>query len=87
MLQVENEFGFVGPNEAYMKHLVGTVRAALGNDVIIYTTDPPPNIAKGSIAGDSVYRYILCNSYLYSCSAALNLHMRGIRYTPEWLPS
>lgn len=54
--QVENEFGFVGPNEKYMKHLVGTVRAVLGNDFIIYTTDPPPNIAKGSIADDSVYR-------------------------------
>ena len=56
-LQVENEFGFVGPNEKYIKHLVGTVRTVLGNDFIIYTTDPPPNIAKGSLAGDSVYRY------------------------------
>ena len=55
-MQVENEFGFVGPNEEYMEHLVGTVRSVLGDDFIIYTTDPPPNIAKGSIAGDSVYR-------------------------------
>ena len=57
-LQVENEFGFVGPNEKYMKHLVETVRTVLGNDFIIYTTDPPPNIAKGSLAGDAVYRWI-----------------------------
>lgn len=55
-LQVENEFGFVGPNEKYMRHLVGTVHTVLGDDLIIYTTDPPPNIATGSLADDSVYR-------------------------------
>ncbi len=54
--QVENEFGFVGPNEKYMRHLVGTMRASLGNDALIYTTDPPPNIAKGSLPGDEVFR-------------------------------
>ena len=54
--QVENEFGFVGPNEKYMRHLVGTARASLGNEVLIYTTDPPPNIAKGSLPGDEVFR-------------------------------
>ena len=47
----------MGPNENYLEHLVGTVRTVLGNDFIIYTTDPPPNIAKGSLAGDSVYRW------------------------------
>ena len=55
--QVENEFDFVGPNEKYMRHLVGTVRASLGDDVLIYTTDPPPNIAKGSLPGDEVLRW------------------------------
>lgn len=61
--QVENEFGFVGPNEKYMRHLVGTVRASLGDDVLIYTTDPPPNIAKGSLPGDEVLRWqtLLCS--------------------------
>ncbi|EIE22122.1 hypothetical protein COCSUDRAFT_1093, partial [Coccomyxa subellipsoidea C-169] len=54
MVQVENEFGFVGPNEKYMRHLVGTVRASLGDDALIYTTDPPPNIAKGTLPGDEV---------------------------------
>lgn len=55
-LQVENEFGFIGPNEKYLRHLVGTVRASVGDDVLIYTTDPPPNIAKGTIPGHEVYR-------------------------------
>ncbi len=53
---MENEFGFVGPNEKYMRHLVGTVRASLGDDALIYTTDPPPNIAKGTLPGDEVLR-------------------------------
>ncbi|CAL8467305.1 g6842 [Coccomyxa elongata] len=58
MVQVENEFGFVGPNEKYMRHLVGTMRASLGDDALIYTTDPPPNIAKGSLPGDEVFSVI-----------------------------
>ena len=57
-VQIENEFGFVGPNEKYMRHLLNTARASLGSTAIIYTTDPPPNIAAGTIAGDEVYRYI-----------------------------
>ena len=55
-MQVENEFGFVGPNEKYMRHLVQTARASLGERALIYTTDPPPNIAQGSLPGDEVYR-------------------------------
>ena len=54
---MENEFGFVGPNEKYMRHLVHTARASLGDAALIYTTDPPPNIAKGSLPGDEVYRW------------------------------
>ena len=48
VLQIENEFGFVGPNEKYMRHLLNTAQASLGSTAIIYTTDPPPNIAKGN---------------------------------------
>ena len=70
-MQVENEFGFVGPNEEYMEHLVGTVRSVLGGDFIIYTTDPPPNIAKGSLAGDPVYR---CPPFLPVSNLRLSLH-------------
>lgn len=46
----------MGPNEKYMRHLVGTMKASLGDDALIYTTDPPPNIAKGSLPGDEVFR-------------------------------
>lgn len=55
--QIENEFGFVGPNEPYLRHLLASARAALGEDALIYTTDPPPNIQKGSLAGGDVYSY------------------------------
>lgn len=65
---MENEFGFVGPNEKYMRHLVGTVRAVLGDDLIIYTTDPPPNIAAGSLADDSVYRQVSISRNSFPCS-------------------
>lgn len=55
MGQIENEFGFVGPNEPYLRHLLATARASLGEDALIYTTDPPPNLGKGTLAGDDVY--------------------------------
>ena len=55
----------MGPNEKYMRHLVGTVRAVLGDDLIIYTTDPPPNIAAGSLADDSVYRQVSISRYSF----------------------
>jgi beta-galactosidase len=48
----------VGPNEKYMRHLLQTARASLGDTAVIYTTDPPTNINKGSLAGDEVYRCI-----------------------------
>ncbi len=82
--QVENEFGFVGPNEKYMRHLVGTVRASLGNDVVIYTTDPPPNIAKGSIAGDEVYRY-LGNVFCKLPPGAAACHSQGSMVPRTWI--
>ena len=50
-----------------MRHLVGTVRAVLGDDLIIYTTDPPPNIAAGSLADDSVYRQVSISRYSFPC--------------------
>ena len=57
MQQVENEFGFVGPDEDYIRHLIGTARSMLGDEIIVYTTDPPTNVGKGSLTGDEVYRY------------------------------
>lgn len=60
-VQLENELGFVnGPdNQAYLRHLYKVARSHLGQDVLIYTTDPPPNVAKGSLQGEEVYTCVL----------------------------
>jgi beta-galactosidase len=54
-LKVENEYGFCGSDRTYLRHLVATARQHLGDEVILYTTDPPPNVARGSLPGDEVY--------------------------------
>ena len=54
-LQVENEYGFCGSEKAYLRHLVASARRHLGNDTILYTTDPPAITPKGSLYGDEVY--------------------------------
>ena len=38
-----------------MRHLVGLARNVLGNDIILYTTDPPPYIANGTLPGDALF--------------------------------
>ena len=38
-----------------MRHLLSLAKAALGEDTIYYTTDPPPNVAKGSLPGDELF--------------------------------
>ena len=38
-----------------MRHLLSLAKAALGEDTIYYTTDPPPNVAKGSLPGDEIF--------------------------------
>jgi hypothetical protein len=53
-VQVENEYGFCGESKAYLRNLIGVARKAL-RDVVIFTTDPPSIVKKGSIAGDEVY--------------------------------
>ncbi len=40
-MQVENEFGFIGPDATYMRHMTLTMQSMLHNDVVWYTTDPP----------------------------------------------
>ncbi|KAK9828756.1 hypothetical protein WJX72_001937 [[Myrmecia] bisecta] len=56
MVQIENEFGNLKrDDQPYLRHLVATARAALGDEVVLYTTDPPPNVHKGSLPGDEVY--------------------------------
>lgn len=55
LLQMENEYGFCGSDKVYLRHLVARAHELLGDDVILYTTDPPANVAKGSLLGDEVY--------------------------------
>ena len=56
--QVENELGFLsGDNRGYLRHLVATTRQHLGSQVVIYTTDPPPNVQKGSLPGREVFTW------------------------------
>lgn len=61
MVQIENEYGFCGPSYghertlAYLRALVKMARDALGDDVILYTTDPPNNAPNGTIPGDEVF--------------------------------
>jgi hypothetical protein len=52
---VENEYGFRGSNQEYLRALIRIARASLGKDVIIYTTDPPALAARGSLPGGEVY--------------------------------
>lgn len=58
-LQIENEYGFCGSSKAYLRHLAATARRHLGNNTILYTTDPPAIAPKGSIYGEEVYTCVL----------------------------
>lgn len=55
MLQVENEYGYCGNDRAYIRHLLRTAKAALGDDVVFYTTDPPSLAEAGSLPGNELY--------------------------------
>ncbi|KAF1859382.1 hypothetical protein Lal_00009966 [Lupinus albus] len=57
MVQIENEFGSYGDDQAYLHHLVSFARHHLGNEVILYTTDggARENLEKGTIRGDAVF--------------------------------
>lgn len=54
MLQIENEYGFCGKDKAYLRYLAATAKRLLGQDVLLYTTDPPTVAAEGSLPGDEV---------------------------------
>ena len=56
-LQVENEYGFCGSSKNYIRSLIATAKAAFGEEMIIFTTDPPSIVERGSIAGDQVYTW------------------------------
>ncbi|KAL9235469.1 hypothetical protein vseg_010227 [Gypsophila vaccaria] len=57
MVQMENEYGSYGDDQAYLHHLVELGRRHLGNDVILYTTDggTRETLEKGTIRGEGVY--------------------------------
>ncbi|XP_023541998.1 beta-galactosidase 17 [Cucurbita pepo subsp. pepo] len=57
MVQIENEFGSYGDDQAYLHHLVKLARGHLGNEVILYTTDggTRETLEKGTIRGDAVF--------------------------------
>ena len=58
VLQLENEYGFIGDakDKHYMRHLVKLARKALGDEIVLFTTDPPGNVEKGSLPGDEIFR-------------------------------
>ena len=53
-VQIENEFGFVGGDGAYLAHLAARARALLGGSVVLFTTDPPPRVPGGALPGGDV---------------------------------
>lgn len=59
LIQVENEYGYCGSSKAYLQNLIAVARATLGQETVIFTTDPPYNVGKGSLAGDKVYTCVL----------------------------
>lgn len=54
-MQIENEFGFIGPDETYIRHITATAKNALRDDVILFTTDPPDKAARGTLSGSELY--------------------------------
>lgn len=54
-VQIENEYGFCGFNDkAYLAHLRDTARASLGDEAVLFTTDPPNVVTMGGLYGDDV---------------------------------
>ncbi len=87
-VQIENEFGFVGPNEPYMRHLIAIAKKAFGDDHILFTTDPPPLVQQGSLRGSelltcalSLLRFFVPSSQrVQHASAALTKCLWSLAY-------
>ncbi|XP_038875608.1 beta-galactosidase 17 [Benincasa hispida] len=60
MVQIENEFGSYGDDQAYLHHLVTLARGYLGDEIILYTTDggTRETLEKGTIRGNAVFSAI-----------------------------
>lgn len=74
-MQIENEYGFVGGDLAYVRHLVNLAQGLLGKEAILYTTDPPPVVQKGSLPGDEVFTCVNFRK-LFAAGSFLHQTMR-----------
>lgn len=54
-VQVENEYGFCGNNKPYLRNLIQAAKRNFGEEMVVFTTDPPTIIEDGSIKGDEVF--------------------------------
>uniref|UniRef100_A0A7N0RH82 Beta-galactosidase n=1 Tax=Kalanchoe fedtschenkoi TaxID=63787 RepID=A0A7N0RH82_KALFE len=57
MVQIENEFGSYGDDQAYLHKLVALARGHLGKNIILYTTDGGSRelLVRGTIRGNVVF--------------------------------
>lgn len=55
-MQIENELGFIGPDETYLRHISQIAKEALGDhdDDILFTTNPVYNQDNG-VLRDEMY--------------------------------
>ncbi|KAL0019729.1 hypothetical protein WJX77_006458 [Trebouxia sp. C0004] len=72
MVQLENEYGFIGDahDKQYMRHLVKLAKKALGDEIVLFTTDPPPVVEKGSLPDDEIFSVVDFGPGWYNLSDA-----------------
>lgn len=69
-VQLENELGYFGADmgteqvAAYLSALVAMARRHLGQDVLLYTADPPQGIKQGSLPGHAVLRCAVSGTHV-----------------------
>ncbi len=61
--------GTWGPERAqsYLRQLIGIARRELGHNVVLYTTDPPNQIERGTLRGGEVFSYVLMIWGVWGC--------------------
>ena len=57
MVQIENEFGLCngGNDTVYLQHLAALAKEILGDETVLFTTDPAHAAAGGTLPGDAVF--------------------------------
>lgn len=65
---VQFHTGTWGPERAqsYLRQLIGIARRELGHNVVLYTTDPPNQIERGTLRGDEVFSYVMVDLLMSS---------------------